>query len=61
MRLQATRRLAEIILHALLFAGLTASPQMLPGQSCLQVWWHLSGRSHEQGPCSRARAACAGG
>jgi len=34
---------------------------MLPGLSCLQVWWHLSDGTPEQGPSSRARAACAGG
>lgn len=42
MWLQARRRLAEGISHPLLFAELMASSWMLPGQSCLQVWWHLS-------------------
>lgn len=58
--LQARRRPAEGILHPLLFAELMPSPWMLPGQSCLQVWWHLSDRTPQQGPCSRAQAACAG-
>ena len=61
MWLQARRRLPDSILHSLLSAGLMASPQMLPGLSCLQVWWHLSDGTPEQGPSSRARAACAGG
>lgn len=52
--MQARRRPAESILHPLLFSGLTASPWMLPGQRCLWLWWHLSGRTQEQGPCSRA-------
>lgn len=53
--LQAGRRLPESILQPLLFAGLMALAQLLPGQSYLQVRGALI-RDLAPEPCS-----CAGG